>query len=99
MLNTRLPKHQACTLAGAQRADVLPLHNAAMLYAQAYPSDPFAYKSMRWALSKGQYDREQIVSHAETVIAERRAAVELKFKTWRKSPTRKAVLARLRGAL
>lgn len=61
------------------------LHNAAMLYAHAYPSDPFAYVRMKRDLSLGIYDRERIVEHAEAVLAERRASVEKKFKEWKKA--------------
>lgn len=73
------------------------LHNAAMLYAHAYPSDPFAYVRMKRDLSLGIYDRERIVEHAEAVLAERRGALERKAKEWRNSPLRKALFNSLFG--
>lgn len=66
------------------------VHNTAMTYAHAYPSDPFAYIRMRRDLELGIYDREQVISHAEAVIAERKAAVEKKFKDWKQSELRAA---------
>lgn len=66
------------------------LHNTAMTYAHAYPSDPFAYIRMRRDLELGIYDREQVISHAEAVIAERKAAVEKKFKDWKRTYGRTA---------
>lgn len=73
------------------------LHNAAALYAQAYPSDPFAYNNMLRALKRGEFDREHIVTHAEAILAERRASVERRFKAWKKSPARKAMIAQMQG--
>lgn len=70
------------------REEATRLHNAAMLYAYAYPSDPFAYVRMKRDLSLGIYDRERIVEHSEAVLAERRASVEKKFKEWKKQVKR-----------
>jgi hypothetical protein len=61
------------------------LHNAAMVYAQAYPSDPWAYVRMKRDLALGIYDREKIVVHSQHIIDERRASAEARLKAWKKS--------------
>ncbi len=66
------------------------LHNAAALHAQAYNSDPWAYVRMKRDLALGIYDRQKIVEQAEHILAERRAAVEKRFKEWKKAVRRAA---------